>query len=418
MKSLIKKLFLQNWPRKLLSVILAIFIWFVVNKSLTTTKTINNVPVKIENIPPGKTAEGLQSNGTLNRKVNLVVSGNKNFLNDLGVNDLFIAIDASSSDGEWIATVTKKNLKSSNPDLNIAHNINRVIPLNFIVKLSKLVSEKIPITITKPIGDSPAGYQFVDIWPYHLSLTVSGPEETVKNLKSKGLHLTFNLNDITRTKLEELQGTSSKTHTDIVSYYIPNTLKEIFIPSLCPTPIAINDPDARFLRIDFLRCETLKLSSPVPVSLYFPPSVLSVITPSKLTLLNNKLIESKNGIKLITQPLYVKGVSQLFLDVIKDMLEIAIIVNPSNEGKLEWNTQFINSRILEEKYLQYVKSDATEDELRDLQPYLRDNYLRNRFRNYMNRLKLYASEKEKFKFEPMIKGNYITVADNPQNEKE
>ncbi|QVL57148.1 MAG: hypothetical protein KFB93_07135 [Simkaniaceae bacterium] len=416
MKTLLKSLFINNWPRKCLSIILAMIIWFVVNKSLTTTKTISNVPVKIENIPPGKTVEGIQSNGLLNRRVNLTLSGNKGILDDLNANDLQVVFDASGQEGEWIATIMRKNLRADSSNINISQGISRVSQQNFIIKLTKLVSEKIPIIITPPIGEAPSGYQFVDIWPYQLNITVSGPEDIVKKLKNRGLNLTFNLNDITRTKLDELRSNSTKGHSDVVSYYVPNAWKLISIPSLSPTPIEINDPDARFLRIDFLRYEMLKLSSPIPVSLYFPPNAVGTISPSKVNLVPNNTVENRSGIKMITETLYAKGVSALFLDVVKDMLEIAVIVNPNDDGKLEWSTQFINARALEERYLRFIKSDATDDEFRDLQPHLRDNYLRNRFRNYMNRFQLYKSENEVFELDPKLQGSSITVTEKKQDE--
>jgi hypothetical protein len=51
MKSLLIKLFVHNWPRKLISLILAVIIWFVVSQSMATTKTISNIGVRITNIP-------------------------------------------------------------------------------------------------------------------------------------------------------------------------------------------------------------------------------------------------------------------------------------------------------------------------------------------------------------------------------
>ncbi|MDN3508640.1 MAG: CdaR family protein [Candidatus Neptunochlamydia sp.] len=417
MRTLLKNLFINNWPRKCLSIILAIIIWFVVNKSLITTKTISNVPVKIENIPPGKTIEGIQSNGLLNRRVNLTLSGNKSILEDLNANDLQIVFDASDQEGEWIASISRKNLRIGNSDLNISQGVSRVSQQNFIIKLTKLVSEKIPIIITQPIGEAPTGYQFVDIWPYQLNITVSGPEDIVKKLKNRGLNLTFNLNDITKTKLDELRTSSTKSHSDVVNFYIPNAWKQISIPSLSQTPIEINDPDARFLRIDFLRYEILKLNSPIPVSLYFPPNAVGTINPSKVNIVPNNVVENRSGIKMITETLYAKGVSALFLDVIKDMLEIAVIVNPNDDSKLEWSTQFINARALEERYLRFIKSDATDDdEFRDLQPHHRDNYLRNRFRNYMNRLQLYKSDNKVFELAPILQGNSVSVTETKQDE--
>ncbi len=416
MRTLLKNLFINNWPRKCLSIILAIIIWFVVNKSITTTKTISNVPVRIENIPPGKTVEGIQSNGLLNRRVNLTLSGNKRLLDDLSANDLQVAFDASGQEGEWIATIMRKNLRANNSDINISQGISRVSQQNFIIKLTKLVSEKILITITQPIGEAPPGYQFVDIWPYQFHITVSGPEDLVKNLKSRGLRLTFNLNDITKNKLDELRANSTQDHSDVVSFFVPNAWKQIPLPLLSPTPIEINDPDAKFLRIDFLRYEMLKLNSPIPIALYFPPNTAKAISPSKINLVPNGLVENRGGIKMITDTLYAKGVSDLFLDVIKDMLEIAIIVNPNDDGKLEWSTQFINATALEERYLHYIKSDATDEEFRDLQPHLRDDYLRNRFRNYMNRFRFYKSENEILDLAPKLQGNSIMIMEADQNE--
>lgn len=123
-----------------------------------------------------------------------------------------------------------KNIRSDNPDLNVSQGISRVSQQNFIIKLTKLVTEKIPIIITQPIGEAPRGYQFLDIWPYQLFITVSGPEDQVKHLKSRGLKLTFNLNDISRTQLDELGSSSIKKHSDVVSFFVPNNWKQISFP--------------------------------------------------------------------------------------------------------------------------------------------------------------------------------------------
>ena len=335
MRTLLKNLFINNWPRKCLSIILAIIIWFVVNKSLTATKTISNVPVKIENIPPGKTIEGIQSNGTLNRRVNLTITGNKNLLDDLNSNDIYVVFDASGHEGEWIATINRKNIRSDTLDINISQGISRVSQQNFIIKLTKLVTEKIPIIITQPIGEAPKGYQFIDVWPYQLYITVSGPEDVVKNLKTRGLKLTFNLNDITKAQLDDLRSTTTQKHSDVVAFFVPNPWKQISLPLLSSTPIEINDPDAKYLRIDFLRYELLKLDTHLPVTLFFPPNKTNSISPSKITLVPNQTVENRNGIKVVTDPLFVKGVSALFLDLVKDMLEIVVVVTQNEDRCLE-----------------------------------------------------------------------------------
>ncbi len=65
---MIRNVFLQNWKEKSFLYFLAIVIWLVVNHSLTTTKILENVPVRLINIPVGMTVEGLQPNGMLSKK--------------------------------------------------------------------------------------------------------------------------------------------------------------------------------------------------------------------------------------------------------------------------------------------------------------------------------------------------------------
>ena len=415
MKTLIKNLFINNWPRKSLSVVLAIIIWFVVNKSLTTTRTLNNVCVKIENIPPGRTVDGIQPNGFLNRKINLTLSGNKEILDNLDPNDLQVVFDAADKEGEWIATVKRKNVRTDNPEINLCRGITHVSEQSIIIKLTKLISEKIPIIITQPIGEPPSGYEFIDIWPYQFNITISGPEDSVRKLKNLGLNLTFNLSDIPKTKLDELKATSTKKRPDVISFYVPNAWKRVSIPFSFPNLIEITDPDARFLRIDFLCCELLKLNAPIPLSLYFPPNGNPAINLSKISLASNPLIEQRNGVKMITDSLYAKGVSALFLDVIKDRLELAIILSPNHEDKLDWSIQFINPKALEELYVGLIQSDTPDNECRELHPHLRDSYLRNRFRNYMNRFQLYKSEQEPFELTPKLIDNSITIHETKSN---
>lgn len=408
MRSTLALIFFNNWPRKCLSLILAIAVWFLVNQSLTMTKTVNNIGVKIVNIPPGKTIEGIQSNGLLTKRITLTITGNKSLLEELTSNDFEVVIDASNHRGEWIAEISQKNLYSLNSDLNLTSGINRVSHKKFIIKLTKLVTEKIPIIITQPIGEAPKGYQFLDIWPYQLHITVSGPEEQVKKLKTRGLKLTFNLSDISKAQLDDIRENDSKLEKDTVSYYVPNHWKQISLPVLSETPIEINDPNAKYLRIDFLRSELLPIKNPIPVSLFFPPQYASLMNVQKIHIIPSPLIQVKYGLNMIAKPLYASGVSELFLEIMRDMMEIVIITTPK---QLDWTTQFINHRSLEDRYVSTLMSDVSDAEIRDLQPRVREEYLRNRFRNYMNHFKLYVKDKTPLNFNLELQGNSITVTE-------
>ncbi len=410
MRTLLKRIFLKNWPRKCLSLILGIIIWFVVNQSLTSTRTVSNVPVRVDNLPPGKTVKGLQSNGRLDKRIALTLSGSKDLLERLNPSDLEVVFDASGKHGEWIASISKGNLRSNNLQVNLHKGIRKVAEQSLVLKMVNLVTEKIPILITKPMGEASRGYQYIDVWPYRLHITVTGPDTVIKQLKTKGIKLTFNLNDITRRQLDELRSKSTDSRKDVISFYVPSDWKQVSIPVLSGTPIEINDPESKGLQIDFLRNECLELSSPLPVSLYFPPSKSHKLNPQKISLSPTNLIELKNGLKVINRPLYVKGVSSLFLEMVKDRMEIAIIVPSKKEDtKLKWSVQFQGYRSLEDQYVRAILSDISEDNLSDAGPNVREETIRNRFRSYMNRFTLYLSVNEELELVAGIKGNTVSV---------
>lgn len=412
MKSLIQKFLIDNWQRKLFSLILAMIIWISVNTSMTTTKIISNIPVRVVNLPQEKTIEGMQVNGILNKRIVLTITGNKTVMDDLSGKDLEVVIDASGKDDQWIASISKKNLVSVHPDFDVSKMISRVATHEMIIKQSKLVTEKIPVRITQPIGEAPKGYQFLDIWPYQLHVTVTGPEKAVKSLKTRGLTLTFNLNDITRTDLDNAQA-AKKQPSDEVSYFVPAAWKKVNLPMLSDGPIEIDDPQSKLLRIDFSRQDMIPLQSPIPISIFFPPKYSATLNPETYSLATNDFVVKKNGVKMITFPLFASGVSQLFTEIVRDMIQIVVIAHPKSErATLLWNTEFIYPHELEDRYVTRIMSEANNDD-EEVQPHLREEYLRNRFRNYMHRFRLYTPENEKLVLKIELEANTISV--QPQN---
>lgn len=409
MKTLLRRLFIENWHRKLLSLILATIIWLIINHQMTVTKHIQNIPVRVENLPAEKTIENMQVNGILNKRITLTITANKSIMDDLTGKDLEVVIDANGKPDQWIATIGKKNLVSLNPDIDINKAVSRVVPYDIIIKQSKLVTDKIPILISQPIGEAPKGYQYLDVWPYQLYVTVTGPEETVKRLKTRGQKLTFNLSDLTRNELDALQSPVKEESAEEVSFYVPNSWKKISLPMLSDTLVEIDDPQAKELRIDFSRQDLIPIGVEIPVAIYYPPRHSSTLNPDTYTLSTNNFIVKKNGLRMITQPLYAQGVSKLFVEIVKDMLQINLIAAPKSEREtLLWTCQFAYPHELEDRYVAKVMSESHE-EGGDVQPYAREEYLRNRFRNYMNRFRLYTAKNQKLKLKIELQANTITV---------
>lgn len=409
MKSLLIRLFVHNWQRKLISLILAILIWFMIENSMTITKQVDGIPVRVTHLPQEKTIEGMQCNGVLNKRISLTITGNKTAVEELSGKDLEVVIDATDKPDQWIAAISKKNLVSLKSDFDVTNMISKVHPFEMIVKQSKLITEKIPITITHPIGKPPKGYQFLDIWPYQLFVTVNGPEEAIKRLKNRGPILTFNLSDISTTELETLASKKITETGDAISFFVPNSWKKINLPFLSDTPIEIDDPQAKNLRIDFSRQEFLPIEAPLPVTIFFPPKYSHMINPDTCSIAHNDFIVQKNGLEMFSLPLYAQGVSRCFLETVKDMIQIVIVAAPKSEReKLLWNVQFMYPSELEDRYVAKVMSEST-DEISDVHPHLREDYIRNRFRSYMNRFRLYTQKQSKLLLHIELEEDSISI---------
>ena len=405
MNAVVSKIF-SNWPRKLVALILAVIIWLIVNQTLISTRTINNVPIRIINLPPGKTLEGIQTNGHLVKKLNLTVTGNKAIIEELNSYDLEVILDAADKPDEFMGIISKKNLSSLNPEIDLSKVIKRVQYPNFIVRMTNLVTEQIPVIITKPIGEAPCGYQFLDIWPYHLLLTVQGPEDTLKRLKEKKLRLTLNLNEVQKSQLDALD----HDEQEVISFFVPDYWKQVRVPSLGDDPIYIDDPKAKLLRIDFIRSRFSPLNHAIPVSLFFPIETLNKLNPDTIQLAESALLKKIHGQGVIQIPLLVNGVGPRFLNLIEKMIQIEIIVIPQTKQEiLSWTLQLVNPRQLEDQYVQAFNGELVDPDILLLAPVLREEYLRNRFRSYVNRLQLFKTDETKLNLSVSLKKNLITI---------
>jgi hypothetical protein len=408
MESMIAQFFLHNWQRKLVALLTAIVIWLFVSHSINETQTIPNVPIRIINLPQDKTIQGLLPNGILSRRITLSLTGSKDIVEQLEPGDIEVLLDASTADSDdWIVSLSKKNLVSLNPSIDLAQHISQVKNGEFVIKISKFVSAKIPLTINPPKGVPPAGYEYLDIWPQHLVQTVSGPDEEIQKLKEEGLEISFDLSDITKTDLDNIKG---GIRHDEISFPVPKKWKQIVIPFRPNTAEEFNDPDAQNLQIDFLRKEFHQLDKEIPVRVFYPLEDLDKLNPEIYSLATNDEIQKKYGIAIFTKPLFAAEVSRLFLDVVHNNLEIVIVAAPKSQRKvLAWSLQFIQSRDLEDTYVAFSIANATTSKGTHEINKEKEELLRRRFRDYMQRMTLYIDRNKKLHLKNTLEGDQIRV---------
>ena len=410
MKSLLKKIFIDNWQRKLLALILALITWFFINHSLSNTITISPVSVKVINLEKNKTIIGMQSNGILSENTSLHITGNTNVLKHISDSDLEIVIDLKDHAEDFTAEISKSNLISKNPRLNIERAIKKVKPNMININFSKLITEKIDLLITKPTGEAPKGYQFLDIWPNKFYTTIRGPEEIVKKLKSNGLQLCFNLSDVTEKELNSIESSHRRGKKDVVSFFVPTAWKKINVPDISSYPLEIADKRATALRIDFIKKDFLSLNAPIPVDLFFPVNTSDKLNPQEISLANNEFVKKINGINQITTPLFASGVSELFMDIVKEKMHIVILVEQKKDSEsFEWNIQLILPLELEKTFVKKLLSEESKENSKEHLSYLKEEYLKSRFRAYTNQSRLWLSDKDKLNLKITIEDNKVVV---------
>ncbi|MEZ5315684.1 MAG: hypothetical protein R3E91_05720 [Chlamydiales bacterium] len=406
MKELFNRLFL-NWPRKLVALIAAIVIWFLVNQTITTTRTMADIAVRIINLPPDKAIVGLLPNGLLNKRISIMVTGSKPTIRDLSSSDLEIVINADGQKESWIAKIDKRNLFSLNQNIDLRKSITDVLANDIYIKMSRLITEDIPITITKPIGDPPKGFQFLDIWPKQLLQKISGPEEQIRALKERELEVTFNLNRITESELETLYNRQGKKEE--VTYKIPDSWKKVAIPFKENSLEAMNNPRADLLRIDFLKQELIPIGSDLPIIIFFPLKYSGTINPETYSLATNDIIVKKNGLKRLTIPLYVRDVSHLFLDVVRNNCILIVLASPTAnmEEDLQWTVECVNEKVLEDTFVE-ASFKQVEDEEENLTKYS-EQMIRYRFREYLDNFVLYTEDGSLLNLQAKLNANTITI---------
>ncbi len=408
MESLINKLFFHQWQRKLVALVTALVIWIFVNQSITSSKIIPSVPIRVINLPNDKTIQGLLPNGFLSKRTALTLTGTKDVIDQLEPGDVEVILDVSNLPTDGIFQITKKNLVSLNPNFNLPKHVTSVSHPEFVIKMSPILTEKIPITINPPIGDPPKGYQFLDIWPTKLTQTVSGPQDQVLALKNQGLELTFNLSEISKEQLDALQETG--LYEDEISFYVPEQWKKVAIPFSTRGPESINDPDAKNLQLNFLRQQMLPVKTEVPIHVFYPLKYSSTINPNTYALNPSNFVQFKNHIPILTLPLFAANVSKLFLEIVKDNLELDIVTAPTTEReKLEWGVNFIDENHLEDTYVAFLLSNSKAFDSPQNKNREREKYFRQRFRLYMQQFTFYISPQHKLEIESRLEDGKIKI---------
>ncbi len=413
MMNWLKGFFTFQFQRKLLALVTAIVIWIFVNQSITETKTISHVPIRIINLPEDKTVPNIQPNGIIGKRLPLTLSGSKNVIEQLEPGDIEVVLDASEiQQNDWVVKIGKKHLVSLNPSIDLGHNITDVQHPELVLKISPLVSAQVPIRVNDPEGIAPPGYEYLDVWPREFKHTVIGPQEQVQQLVHNGIDLTLDLSQISKLDLDKIKTTKDNFHDDEVNYFIPPHWKKISLNLKGGIVEEINDPEAQNLHIDFIRREYIPLESDLLLSPFYPLISVDRLNPKTTPVLPDGKVKGKEGIFYLSTPLFVRDVSRLYIDTVKKNLEIVIVAEEKEDHpQLDWSLQLIDAKAMEDAYVNAIIAQNSSG-LRNNNPRhtkKREAHLRDRFRMFTEKLTLYTAPDRRLQLDVRLEQNGISV---------
>ena len=170
---LVRKIFLEDWSLKLLSLAIVVVLWLVVTGQ--NEPVMAHVNVQLNFIRP----QSLEISNDPPRTVDVTLTGSRNKLDDLTALDLVATVDISDQQpGERVLRLADKAQISLPQGVKVDGFQPSAIPIH----LEPIVQRQIPIE-PKLEGKPPDGYQVYAVHPSKESVSVRGPASRVNALQ-------------------------------------------------------------------------------------------------------------------------------------------------------------------------------------------------------------------------------------------
>jgi YbbR domain-containing protein len=171
----LRKLFLEDWGLKLLALAITVILWLAVtgqNKPVTLRVS----GVQLNFLRP----EGLEISNELPGTVEVILTGRKDKLNQLGPRDLVATVDLSDQKaGERVLRLSLDRVKM---DLEEDVKIQGFHPATIPVKLEPIIEVPIDVEV-KFEGKLPDGYEVVSFAANPARVRLRGPSDRINALQ-------------------------------------------------------------------------------------------------------------------------------------------------------------------------------------------------------------------------------------------
>lgn len=180
-KTSLKSLISKDWLQKIVSVLLAVILWYFVGGEDKIDKIVM-VPIEIINLP-----RDLVISNQFKKEIEVTVSGPRSLILDMANKSVTRQVDLSS------ATPGTMVIENDGAHIPVPRNVEvqRVQPSSIILSLDKLIQKQFPVN-AKTVGSVPAGYSLVDLKIDPDVISITGPQtilSQVDDLETRPINL-------------------------------------------------------------------------------------------------------------------------------------------------------------------------------------------------------------------------------------
>jgi hypothetical protein len=176
LRQIVRKIFIEDWPLKLIALAITFGLWFAVTGLSTPTKERFTVPLNLI------ISSNAQITNTPPAEIQIELSGDKRKFDQINRGDLTASIDLTSiAPGDWVVNLQPENISVSPLPQGI--KVADVVPGRIPIKLEAVAERDLEVK-QQTVGEVVSGYEvymtsIVPPW-----IKVRGPASLVRELDS------------------------------------------------------------------------------------------------------------------------------------------------------------------------------------------------------------------------------------------
>lgn len=233
-----KEKILKNWGLKIMAVLIAFVVWFLVAniEDYSITRTITGIPVEIMN-EEAITGQDMVYEIVQGKTVDIKVEGRRSVVEKLTVDDFAATADLSELS---ITNSVQINVDAANAAIRKEINIS-VVDSMMKVEIEERGEQKLPISVVT-VGDTQEGYAVVSAAATPNMVTITGAASKVKDIKTVRVEIDvegLNTSISTRGELILLDADGEVIDTDKITTNISTVGVQVTIQKTKEVPIQI-----------------------------------------------------------------------------------------------------------------------------------------------------------------------------------